>query len=211
MKTVFSILALALTPVVMAGNTTPVTIVESTEASSTEAPSKYAWEVAAVYNHALTDINKNYPSPSINTYGLDVTGLYNVKGNHYATLRFSYAFGEECGYELNNFAIMPGYRYVRPVAEKWTAFAGANLGLGISMLDYPGMHGSDYALSSSDDMANIVYSVEVGASYAVTPKLNIVGALMLNGGMSPFGGAAYSDASEEQVSVGVRLGVGGKF
>lgn len=202
MKTVFSILALA--PVVMAGTTTTSTFAD-------EQGSKYSWEVAAVYNHALTDINKNFPSPSIDTYGFDVTGLYNVKGNHYATLRFSYAFGEESGFELNNFAIMPGYRYVRPVAEKWTAFAGANLGLGISMLDYPGLHGSDYALSSGDDMANIVYSVEVGASYAVTPKLNIVGAVMLNGGMSPFGGATYSDASEEQVNVGVRLGVGGKF
>ena len=201
MKTLFSILALAFVSAVMAGT--------ATTASSTD--SRYSWEVAAVYNHGLTDINKCYPSPSIDTYGLDVTGLYNVKGNHYATLRFSYAFGDQCGYELNNFAIMPGYRYVSPVAEKWTVFAGANLGLGISMLDYPGMHGSDYAISSGDDMANIVYSVEVGTSYAVTPNLNIVGALMLNGGTSPFGGATYSGASEEQVSYGVRLGVGGKF
>lgn len=205
MKTVFSILAFALAPVVVAGSST-IDVVYNDEQGS-----KYSWEVAAVYNHALTDINKCYPSPSIDTYGFDVTGLYNVKGNHYATLRFSYAFGEDSGFELNNFAIMPGYRYVRPVAEKWTAFAGANFGLGISMLDYPGMKGDDYALSSSDDMANFVYSVEVGASYALTSKLNIVGALMLNGGMSPFGGAAYSDASEEQVSYGVRLGVGGKF
>lgn len=202
MKTTISLIAFALASVATAGTITTIT----------EAPtSKYSWEVAAVYNHAITDINKCYPSPSIDTWGFDVTGLYNVKGNHYATLRFSYAFGEEDGFELNNFALMPGYRYVRPVSEKLTAFAGANIGLGISMLDYPGMDGDDYALSSGDDMGNIVYSVEVGAAYAVTPNINIIGAVMLQGGTSPFDGAEYSYASEEQAAIGVRLGVGGKF
>ncbi len=200
MKIKVSLIALALSPIVSAST-----------AYSTGAESKYSWEVAAVYNHAITDICKNYPSPTINTWGFDVTGLYNVKGNHYATLRFSYAFGEDSGFELSNFAVMPGYRYVRPVSEKWTVFAGANIGLGISMLDYPGMKGNDYAWSSGDDMANVVYSVELGASYAITPKINVVGAVMLQGGTSPFDGAAYEAASEEQTSVGLRLGLGGKF
>ena len=106
-----------------------------------KAANPLSWEVAANYNYALTDINKNASSPSINTYGADVTAVYNVGGNHNFTCRFSYAYGEASAYHVNNFAFMPGYRYQYQLDAKWTAFAGAQVGLGISTLDYHNARG----------------------------------------------------------------------
>lgn len=200
-KFILAVLATAFASVAAAG----------TSACEIWQKARYSWEVSAVYNVAMTDIYEPANSPSIDTYGVNLTGLYNVKDNHYATLSFTGAFGSQAGYELTTFSLAPGYRYMRPVDDKLSVFAGASLGLNISMLDYPGMKGSDYAWSSGDDMANLIFSVEAGARYAVTSKIDVVGAVMLNAGTSPFGGASYSKAKEEQWSLGVRLGVGGNF
>lgn len=214
---------IALSGVGFAGVKTSATVkkeVEIVSASymateSVSAPCKsacaFSWEVAAVYNHALTDINEKANTPSIDTYGLDVTGIYSIQGNHKATLRFGFAHGEACDYDVWNFSLMPGYRYEYPIDEKLTAFAGAGFGLGLSMLDNPATSGKSYGASSRDDMANFVYNVEVGARYALNAKFDIIGALMINGGTSPFHSAEYSSATEEQVNVGLRVGIGGKF
>lgn len=181
-------------------------------AATLEAANPLRWEVAANANYALTDICKNTCSPSINTYGADVTSVYNVKGNHYFTCRFSYAYGEDSAYHLHNFAFMPGYRYQFKLTEKWAAFAGAQVGLGLSMLETPGMKHDQYAVSTLDDMMNIVYSIETGVRYAVCPNLDIFGSIMFSGGTSPMPSASYdTGASEEQQSVSARIGVGFKF
>lgn len=181
-------------------------------ASTVAAANPLRWEVAANANYALTDICKNTCSPSINTYGADVTAVYNVKGNHYFTCRFSYAYGEDSAYHLHNFAFMPGYRYQYQLSEKWAAFAGAQVGLGLSMLETPGAQLHHYSISTMDDMLNIVYSIETGVRYALCPNLDIVGSIMFNGGSSPLPGASFDEgASEEQQSVGARIGVGFKF
>ena len=177
---------------------------------SASVKSPWAWEAAVVYNHALTDINKNIPSPSIDTYGIDLTGIYTISKNHKFTLRFGYAQGEDSDIELRNFTFMPGYRYETPVTDKLSAFAGAGIGLGVSMLDYPG-YDDNHAISSGDDMMNVVYTLEAGVRYAITEALDVVGAVMFNGGSSPFSGASYSDASEEQYSIGVRLSAGSGY
>ena len=172
----------------------------------------FSWEVAAVYNHALTDINEKCNTPSVDTYGVDVTGIYNYKKNHKFTLRVGYATGEQAGYDLTNFTFMPGYRYEKPISSKLTAFAGAGVGLGLSVLDTPGMVHRHHGPTKYDDMVNIVYSVEVGARYAVRKNLDIVGAVMFNGGSSAVHRtASFSNATEEQMSVGIRLGIGGQF
>ena len=181
-------------------------------AATVEAANPLRWEVAANANYALTDICKNTCSPSINTYGADVTSVYNVKGNHYFTCRFSYAYCEDSAYHLHNFAFMPGYRYQFKLTEKWAAFAGAQVGLGLSMLETPGMQLHHNAVSTMDDMINIVYSIETGVRYAVCPNLDIVASIMYNGGTSPLPSASFdAKASEEQQSVGARIGVGFKF
>ena len=172
----------------------------------------FSWEVAAVYNYALTDIDEKRNTPSVDTYGVDVTGIYNFSRNHKFTLRMGYATGEQAGYDLTNFTFMPGYRYEKPISSKLAAFAGAGVGLGLSVLDTPGMVHRHHAVTKYDDMVNIVYSAEVGARYAVSRNLDIVGAVMFNGGTSAVHRtASFGNATEEQMSVGIRLGIGGQF
>lgn len=203
----------ALSSVVYAGQGEGIKTVTASDvvSASVSAPSPLAWEVAAVYNHALTDIDECANTPSIDTYGVDLTGIYTIRDNHKVTIRFGFACGEACGYDVYNFSFMPGYRYELPVNDKVTAFAGAGLGLGLSMLDYPGAEGGTHGLSSKDDMINFVYNIEVGARYAISDNLDVVGALMFNGGLSTIEDVDYANATEEQMNIGVRVGIGGKF
>ena len=60
-------------------------------------------------------------------------------------------------------------------------------------------------------MINFVYNIEVGARYAVSDNLDVVGALMFNGGLSTIEDVDYANATEEQMNIGVRVGIGGKF
>lgn len=172
----------------------------------------YSWEVAAVYNHALTDIDETRNTPSVDTYGIDVTGIYSFRENQKFTLRLGYATGEQAGFNVTNLALMPGYRYEKPINDKLVVFAGAGLGLGFSMLDTPTLHRQHNAVSDKDDMLNIVYNVEAGARYAIRRNLWVMGAVSFNGGTSPLhSSAAYGTATEEQMNIGVRLGIGGQF
>lgn len=172
---------------------------------------RWSWEMAGRYNHAFTDIRKHSPAPQIDTWGADVTGLYRVRGNHFVTCRFSYAYGAEDGFKLHQLALAPGYRYCRELDERWSVFAGAYVGIGVSMLDYPGMPHRSYALSRKDDMANVVLGAELGARYAIGPNMWVMGAVGLNAGTAPFHSAAFEDATEEQVNLSLRLGIGREF
>lgn len=180
-------------------------------ATTAAASTPLSWEIAGNYNHAFRSIRTHAPAPSIDTWGADITGLYHLHGHHHLTFRFSYAYGADDGFRMHNFAIMPGYRYMRPLNEQWCIFAGVNAGIGVSMLDYPGMERHTYALSNRDDMANLVYSAELGARYTVSPHVRVIGSIGLNGGTSPFHSARYEDAREEQFNLGVRLGIHYQF
>ena len=175
--------------------------------------SNVTWEAAVNYNIGITNICKYKQSPSINTLGLDVTGLYNLKENHYITCRLSYAHGNDSDFVLNQWAIMPGYRYEYRINEQCTAFAGAFLGLGYSTLDYAGIDEQKRrGLNRKDEMLNVQYSLEAGARYTVAPDIELLGAITFNGGTSPILGISYDEGgSEEQASVGARIGVGFKF
>ena len=85
------------------------------------------------------------------------------------------------------------------------------MGIGVAMLDYPGMQHRHYALSRKDDMANVVYGVELGTSYAIAPRVRVGCSVGLNGGTAPFHSAAFSDATEEQVNLSLRAGVRMEF
>lgn len=171
----------------------------------------WTWEIAGRYNHAFTNIRKHAPAPSIDTWGADMTGLYHLRGNHYVSCRFSYAYGAEDGFKLHQFALVPGYRYEWVLNEQWSAYAGAGIGIGVAMLDYPGMQHRHYALSRKDDMANVVYGVELGTSYAIAPRVRVGCSVGMNGGTAPFHSAAFSDATEEQVNLSLRAGVRMEF
>lgn len=172
---------------------------------------QYYWEVAGRYSHSCTDIDANHSSPSIHTWGIDLTGLYRVQGNHYLTLRLGYAQGEVRGFELYQFSLMPGYRYEAPLGESMRFYAGAGLGVGVSVLSYPGIHAFSHSISSEDDMANLVYSLEIGLKYEITPSVDVGAALIFHGGISPFHDAEFEHASEEQSAIGIRFGFSGAF
>lgn len=172
---------------------------------------QYYWEVAGRYSHSFTDIDADYPSPEIHTWGIDLTGLYEVTGNHYLTFRLGYAYGSADGYELNQFSIMPGFRYEAPLGESMSFYAGAGVGLGISILSYPGIHSFSHSISSEDDMANLVYYLEMGLKYEITPTVDVGAALIFHGGTSPFRDAEFENASEEQTAIGIRFGFSGAF
>ncbi len=172
---------------------------------------RYYWEVAGRYSHSCTDIDENHSSPAIHTWGIDLTGLYQVKGNHYLALRLGYAQGESRGYELYQITLMPGYRYEAPLGECMRFYAGAGLGLGVSILSYPGIHAFSHSISSEDDMANLVYSLEIGLKYEIAPSVDVGAALIFQGGISPFPDAEFEHATEEQAAIGVRFGFSGAF
>ncbi len=179
--------------------------------SAATAASPFSWELAGNYNHAFRSIRSHAPAPSIDTWGADITGLYQLQGNHALSFRFSYAYGADSGFHVHNFALMPGYRYTHSFNEQWCIFAGVNAGIGLSILDSPGMKKRSHALSRRDDMANIVYSAELGAGYTVSPQVRIIGSIGVNGGTSPFHSAGYEDAREEQFNLGLRLGIHCQF
>lgn len=181
------------------------------EAGEAAGASRWGMEVAVVYNHAFTDIRRHSPAPRIDTWGADVTGLYRVQGNHFATLRFGYTYGSEDGFDLQQFVLAPGYRYSRALSEDWCVFAGAYAGLGVSILDSPGMVHRSYAISRKDDMANVVYGAELGARYEIAPNTWLLGSLGVNAGTAPFHSARFEDATEEQVNLSFRIGIGGRF
>ena len=187
------------------GGTVLASIGQACDCDELVSQNKWGMEIAGVYNHALTNIRQHSPAPRIDTWGTDVTGLYRVRGSHFLSCRFSYAYGAEAGFKLHQFTLVPGYRYEWKQNEQWCTFAGAGIGIGVSMLDYPGMQHRAYALSNKDDMANVVYGVEVGANYAITPRSQVGCSLGLNGGTAPFRSAAYSDATEEQLNLSVRV------
>lgn len=180
-------------------------------AGEAAAAPRWGWEAAVVYNHAFTDIRKHSPAPRIDTWGAEVTGLYRVRGNHFASFRFGYAYGDEGGFELQRFVLAPGYRYCRVLSEDWCVFAGAYAGLGVSVLDSPGMVHRSHALSRKDDMANVVYGAELGVRYQIAPNTWLLGSLGVNAGSAPFHSARFENATEEQVNLSFGFGIGGCF
>ena len=56
-----------------------------------------------------------------------------------------------------------------------------------------------------------VYGIEAGTSYALSPTVRVLGSLGVNGGTAPFHSAAFSDATEEQVNLSLRVGVRMEF
>ena len=172
---------------------------------------RWSWEIAGEYNHAFTDIWKHGHAPSIDTWGAGITGLYRIQGPHFVTCRFSYAYGAEDGFKLHRLLLAPGYRYELNMNEQWSLFAGANIGIGISMLDYPGMVHRSYAVSRKDDMANVICGIEAGATYTISPNVQLSTSIGLNAGTAPFHSAAFEHATEEQVNLSLRAALNFNF
>ncbi len=206
-------------------------------------PCALTWELGAGYNFATRHLapGDDELNPKVDTLNIDLTAVYKLAEQHALTLRFGYAGGTdsvtetetwtEGGYTIhesyrvharvNNFYLMPGYRFTQALTDTVSLFAGANIGVANSSVKiketwegsaagYSGgesykAHGSEFGLA---------YSAEIGIRYNITPTWDIFIAYQL------FGSTAKPDVdygdgdvakTRQQLSHGIRVGIGCQF
>ncbi|MCH5284155.1 MAG: outer membrane beta-barrel protein [Akkermansiaceae bacterium] len=168
MKTTLLALA-ALAPAALAG-------------TYTEPVNPYSLELGVSYNFAARDLVRTNDAngPKVDTLGVDLTGVYTVNDNSSFNLRFGFATGSddkgngEFGNDVrvNNFYLMPGYRYTHRMSEHVHGFIGANIGVINESLKYKyttpletrRYHGSEYGFA---------YSAEAGLKFYLTQNFDL--------------------------------------
>lgn len=194
-------------------------------------------ELGVGYNFAGRDLTKEGDGISVDTLNVDLTAVWELNENNALTLRFGYATGSDDDSEavsdinsymydrvrarVNDFYLMPGYRYTMPVTETVSLFAGANVGLANSSIkaknewNYSSpsgidsgvehFHGSDWGFA---------YSAEVGVRYAINSTVDVFAAYQFFGSTARPRidvGNGEQVSTHHQISHGVRVGVGCKF
>ena len=128
------ILALALAAPAMAGDakSAPITVVDVPPVVA-PAPSPWALEIAGVHTWTMADADDRMHN--INTWGVDVTGVYDLTPNWAATVRVGWATGSDDyvnpteEIEVENWTITVGLRYSAPITESLSWYAGGEIGL----------------------------------------------------------------------------------
>lgn len=206
----------------MAGTVTTTT----TTYVQQEPDNPYSIEAAISYNFAARNIFKVYDvtGPKVDTIGVDITGVYTVDENSSYNLRFGFMTGSDSRtYDnffrlrarVNDFFLMPGYRYTHHIDENFAAYIGANIGvinqsvkMKFSAFDeYARAHGSDYGFA---------YSGEVGMRYSVSKDFDIFVAYQFFGSTAEVGRSnSYGDdfgiKTRSQIYHGIRAGVSFDF
>lgn len=207
------ILALALAVPAMAGDgkNAPVTVVDVPAiVPAPAAPSAFGVEVGAVYTSALNDVVEGVDG--INTWGVDVTGVYELTPNWAATMRVGWGTGsDDLGYgtelEVNTVNIMAGIRYTAPITEQLSWYAGGEIGVGYVHYNL------DMGVDGDDNFEDwgFAYGIEAGLQYDVTSTLYVYSALHYGGNFAePEIVDGYYD-TQCHSGWGVRMGLGGKF
>ena len=218
------ILALAFAAPAMAGDakSAPITVVD-VPAVVAPTPSPWALEVAGVHTWTMADADDYMHD--INTWGVDVTAVYNMTPNWAATLRFSYADGSgRCvggngdnemtkkKEEITNWSVTAGVRYTAPISEKLSWFIGANAGLGRTevkgSLTWITDNGRDKLKLEPDDIG-FAYSAETGLKYDICENLYAIGSVGFRGyWTTPNHEGGRLD---QQTGVSVSTGLGWEF
>ena len=215
MKKTLAIIALAAPA--LAGTKPAVT--PATAPTPTPAPvvSPWAVELGVGCNRAARNVLKvdDGDQKRVHTWNWDVTGVYNLDDNNALTLRLGYAYGnrqqdEAARIITNTWSLMPGYRYTYALNDKWSVFAGANVGIANSAWrlkeDGSTCHKSGWGWA---------YSAEVGVRYAICPNWDAFVAYSFNGHTANptrrEDDAWETIRSKNQNFHGVRLGVGYTF
>ncbi len=209
------ILALALALPAMAGDekSAPVTVVDVPVAAPAPTCSAFGVEVGAVYTAALNDIDAGIDG--INTWGVDVTGVYDLTPNWAATVRLGWATGSDTYYgimdgEVENWTITAGLRYSAPITDKLTWYAGGEIGLAYSTYEFTANFGPNEVMSEDFEGWGFAYGIETGLRYNITPCMYVYGAVHYSGNFAePEMGPGYEASA--QAGYGVRMGIGGKF
>lgn len=219
------ILALAFAAPAMAGDakSAPITVVD-VPAVVAPTPSPWALEVAGVHTWTMADAYDDMHN--INTWGVDVTAVYNMTPNWAATLRFSYADGSgrcvdgngdnemyKWKDEVTNWSVTAGVRYTAPISEKLSWFVGANAGLGRTEIKTSQTwitdNGRGKEKAEADDIG-FAYSVETGLKYDICENLYVIGSVGFRGyWTTPNWEGDYRD--DQQTGVSVSAGLGWEF
>ena len=209
------ILALALALPAMAGDekSAPVTVVDVPVAAPAPTCSAFGVEVGAVYTAALNDIDAGIDG--INTWGVDVTGVYDLTPNWAATVRLGWATGSDTYYgildgDVENWSITAGLRYSAPITDKLSWYAGGEIGLAYSTYDWSVDLGPDGVWSEDYEGWGFAYGIEAGLRYNITPCMYVYGAVHYSGNFAEPEMGPGCEASA-QAGYGVRMGIGGKF
>lgn len=215
MKT--TILALAAAMPVMAG--TAYTVKEPVN--------PYSIELGVSYNFAARDMAKvDGVGPKVDTMGVDLTGVYTVNDRSSWNLRFGFATGSDdnsrdrdefyigttkADVRVNNFYLMPGYRYTHPLGEYVSGFIGANIGV---------INESIKTKFTTDDITRryhgsefgFAYSAEVGLRYEISRHFDVFLAYQFFGSTAEPGLDSVEDSSTRaQLYHCVRAGVSFDF
>ncbi len=178
-------------------------------------------ELAAGYAFATGDINDGYPSRDVDLYTADITAVYSITDKHSVSLRLGYGFGDEASRlhgitaetDVRTYNIMPGYRYTHTINEKWSTYIGANIGAArVCVRECVDSLGQN-RLHADDSDWGFAWSIEVGASYKLTPTWSAFATYGI------FGSTAdpeprsngLSEATDNQNYHGFRLGVSHSF
>ncbi len=205
-KALFALAALAMPA--MAGTYTVV-----------EPANPYSMELAVGYNFAARDIIKadGFDTPRVDTIGVDLTGVYKVSDHSSFNLRFGFATGSDSETyfddtklkaRMNNFYLMPGYRFTHRMGEYTSGFIGVNAGVinesvKIKMLDdidgRQRYHGSEYGFA---------YSAEAGLRFDLSRHFDLYVAYQFFGSTAePSIGGDDGIGTRSQLFHCVRLGV----
>lgn len=192
------IVAMCMAGMAMAGETAPVAVTPIQTPAVAPAPvaCPLSVEVAGVYTAALNDVVTGIDG--IDTWGVDLTFVYDLCPNWSVNLRGGWANGDDDDNDLETtvWSIMPGVRYTAPITEELSWFAGANIGA--ANVEYE-------QLDVSEDEWGFAYSAELGLRYDLTENLYVFGAVQGNGNLAEPLNAA------QQYGVGARAGLGWKF
>ena len=182
------------------------------QAMASDTTSPMSVEIGAGWNVAQKSIlNTGDECPKLDTYGVDVTGVYALDKNNALTLRIgvsqgskdnNLSFGEDNGdgywwrstehnkYSVDTYAITVGYRYTGEITESLSGFVGANIGIASSKIKcefggtntWAGGEGGDaYGDSKSESAIGLAYSIEAGVTYKVSSTVNIFVAYQISG------------------------------
>lgn len=234
-KTLITMMLLGLVGTATAGQ--KLVVAEPTAPVET---SSWAVEVGASYNFALNQFAKsNYMSKKnhINQLAPSLTGVYNIDENQAVTLRFQYGYGSDkfamsgvaapkslrepniwMRERAHTFALMPGYRYTAKVADKWSVFGGASVGIAnesIKLTEHVQLDArTDLSTSTHHSAYGFAYAVEAGVKYDLTENTYVMGTLSFSGNTAQpklnYAGVEVLKG-KSQMWLGVGAAVGVKF
>ena len=217
MKKTLALIALAAPA--LAGTKTVVATVPAPAPAPAPIVSPWAVEVGTGYNFASKNLFKgDEDQKKVNTWGWDLTGVYKLDENNALTLRLGYAYGsrkqdDDARAKVNNWSLMPGYRYTYALDDQWSLFAGVNVG--VTNMKWRITGGGEATDKSGWGFG---YSAELGVRYAINTNWDVFAAYQFSGSTaSPK--YTWTDGNTFEHSIeaksqnyhGVRIGVGYTF